>query len=196
LHPLAKMKLPYPISSRLLSLVALLATLSGSLRPLRGESPVGNEYEVKAAFLFHFAQFVEWPVDVFREANSPLSYCTIGEDPFHGSLDETIKGKSVSSHPLRVQHLSLREPVGDCQILFIGAAEKKRLGDVLTSANGHPVLCVGETEHFTQDGGMIGFFVENNKVRFDINLQAAERAKLKISSRLLLLAKNVIGGHE
>jgi hypothetical protein len=190
------MKLPYSISPRFLSLVVLVATLSRAVGPLRAELPVGNEYNVKAAFLFHFAQFVEWPADVFSEATSPLTYCTIGEDPFSGTLDETLKGKSVSSHPLRVLHLGVRERVADCQVLFVGAAERKRLGDVLTSANGHPVLCVGETDHFTQDGGMIGFFIENNKVRFDINLQAAERARLKISSQLLLLAKNVTSNHK
>jgi hypothetical protein len=184
------------ISSSLLTLLGLLAALSGTSRPLRGELPVSNEYDVKAAFLFHFAQFVEWPADAFHEPNSALNYCTIGEDPFHGVLEETLKGKSVSNRPLRVRHLGVREPVADCQILFLGAADKKLLGDVLNSVSGHPVLCVGETEHFARDGGMIGFFLENNKVRFDINFQAAERARLKIDSRLLLLAKNVIGRHE
>lgn len=186
----------YSISCRLLTVLALLAAPSGSSGPLRGELPVSNEYDVKAAFLFHFAQFVEWPADAFREPNGPLNYCTIGEDPFHGVLDETLKGKSVSNRLLRVRHLGVREPVADCQIIFLGAADKKLLGEVLNSVSGQPALCVGETDHFARDGGMIGFFLENNKVRFDINLQAVERARLKIDSRLLFLAKNVVGRHE
>jgi YfiR/HmsC-like len=185
----------HSIPLRAISLAVLLAVDCGSPPPLGGES-TGSEYDVKAAFLFHFAQFVEWPADAFHDADSPLKYCTIGEDPFRGALDETLKGKSVAHHPLQVQHLIGKGQISGCQILFIGAAEQKRLGEELTSANGHPVLSVGETEHFTTDGGMIGFLMENNKVRFDINLEAAEHAKLKISARLLLLAKDIIGNHE
>ncbi len=181
---------------RVVALSLLLAMVSDAPSPASDESRGSSEYAVKAAFLFHFAQFVEWPAEAFPDATSPLTYCTIGEDPFHGALDETVKGKSLANRPLRVQHLSVRDPIAGCQILFIGLAETLRLREELTSANGHPVLSVGETQHFTQDGGMIGFFVEDNKVHFDINLEAAERSKLKISARLLLLAKNVIGNRE
>lgn len=183
------------IPLRVITLAIVLAMECGVPLTLGGEAAT-SEYDVKAAFLFHFAQFVEWPSDAFQDVNSPLRYCTIGEDSFRGALDDTLKGKSVAKHPLVVQHLTGKEQIAGCQILFIGVSEKKRLEEELTSTNGHPVLSVGETEHFTNDGGVIGFFMENNKVRFNINLEAAERAKLKISSRLLLLAKNVIGNHE
>jgi YfiR/HmsC-like len=153
-----------------------------------------DEYAVKAAFLYHFAQFVEWPQESFKDGGSALTYCTLGEDPFHGALDTSLRGKTIGTRPLRVVHFKQQQEIYGCQVLFIGAAEKKQIPSVLTSLKGSPVLSVGDTEHFAEEGGMIGFLVEENKMHFEINLEAAERSKLKISSRLLALAKTVIGG--
>jgi hypothetical protein len=153
-----------------------------------------SEYEVKAAFLFHFAQFVEWPEETFRDASSPLTYCTVGADPFRGSLDAGISGKTIGTRPLQVTHLQQPQNFRGCQILFIGAGDKKLAATVLTRLKGTPILTVGESQDFAQDGGMIGFLLEENKIRFEINLDAVEHAKLKLSSRLLALAKRVIGG--
>jgi uncharacterized protein DUF4154 len=172
-------------------LACLLATISVAPRELRADGV--SEYQVKMAFLFHFAQFVEWPPEAFKDASSPLTYCTIGDDPFHGALEDSLKGKTIASHPLQVQHLKDREQINSCQILFVAASEKKRVADDLAAAAGRSVLTVGETEHFAQNGGMIGFVLDDDKVRFEINVQSALKAKLKISSRLLLLAKSVIG---
>jgi hypothetical protein len=172
-----------------LGLAVILATMLAGPTELHGDA---SEYVVKAAFLIHFAQFVEWPPEAFKDASSPLMYCTIGEDPFGGALEESVKGKSVGGRALQVQHLKGREQIGGCHILFIGGAEKKHVAEDLSSAAGHAVLTVGETEHFAQSGGVIGFLVENEKIRFEINLQTARKTKLKISSRLLSLAKTVI----
>jgi len=153
-----------------------------------------SEYEAKAAFLYHFAQFVEWPPnEAFKDATSPLTYCTIGEDPFHGSLDAALNGKKVGERSLRVLHLKLTQDFQGCHVVFLGTSEKKSIPIALSSLKGKPVLTVGETEHFAEDGGMIGFCLEDNKIRFEINLDAAETARLKISSRLLSLAKLVVG---
>lgn len=176
---------------RIFSLALLLATLPGS--PPRSYAQGKGEYEVKAYFLFHFAQFVEWPPDAFKDASTPLTFCTIGDDPFDGAFEQVIKGKSITTHPLEVQHLKARDQIAACQVLFIGSSEKKHLGEDLASAAGHPILTVGETDNFAQNGGVIGFLMENEKVRFEINLQSAAKANLKISSRLLILAKDVIG---
>jgi hypothetical protein len=181
-------------SLQVVALALVLAGASGAPPELRGEA--AGEYAVKAAFLFHFAQFVEWPPEAFKDASSPLKYCTVGDDPFRGALEESVHGKSVGSHTLQVQHLTRREPIAGCHILFIGVGEKKHLPEDLSGAAGHAVLTVGETEHFAQEGGMIGFLVENDKVRFEINMKTAATAKLKISSRLLLLAKTVIGNED
>jgi hypothetical protein len=158
------------------------------------QNPASSEYEVKAAFLFHFAQFVEWPEETFKDANNPLIYCTIGEDSFHGSLDAALNGKTIGARSSRVMHFKQPQEIHGCQVLFIGAREKKSIPAILASAKENSVLTVGESEHFVQDGGMIGFLLEENKIRFEVNLEAAQKANLKISSRLLALAKSVIGG--
>jgi hypothetical protein len=178
---------------RAFSLAVFLVTISSSSPALNAESNGTSEYEVKAAFLFHFAQFVEWPAETFKDAETPLTYCTMGEDVFRGALDESVMGKRINNRGLRVVHLREREPIDGCQVLFIAAAPKGRQADELAIANGHPVLTVGESEHFTRDGGIIGFCMEEKKVRFEINLKVAEKAQLKISARLLALAKTVLG---
>jgi hypothetical protein len=167
-------------------------TFQGSLST-RSPSSGSGEYDVKAAFLFHFAQFVEWPPETFKDAGTPLTYCTIGEDPFRGVLDQSLGGKSIGTRPLRVRHLKEPQEVQGCQVLFIATGEKKRFAEAMASANGHPVLTVGESEHFAQEGGIIGFYLEENKIRFEVNLDAADKANLRISARLLVLAKTVIG---
>ncbi len=172
-----------------------LIALDGG-QPVSAQSNPLSEYEVKAAFLYHFAQFVEWPPEeTFKGAGSPLTYCTIGEDRFHGALDAALNGKTIGARSFRVQHLKQPQEIQRCQVLFIGAEEKNLLPAILAGVKGSSVLTVGESEHFVQEGGMIGFLLEENKIRFEVNLEAAERAKLKMSSRLLELAKTVIGGH-
>ena len=149
---------------------------------------------MKAAFLFHFAQFVDWPPEAFKDGASPLTYCTAGEDPFHGALDASLNGKMIGDRPVRVVHFRQPQEIQGCQIVFLATPEKKFISATLANLRASPVLTVGESEDFVQGGGIIGFFLEGNKVRFDINLDAAGRAKLKISARLLALAKTVIGG--
>jgi hypothetical protein len=154
---------------------------------------VAKEYRIKAAFLFNFIQYVEWPPDTFKDAHDPLTYCTIGDDPFQGMLDESLNAKSAGMRPLRVQHLKPTENFQGCQILFIGTNEKKRVAEVLEALKQSPVLVVGESSHFVQQGGTVGFLSEDNTIRFEVNLDAAQRARLNISATLLSVAKSVIG---
>lgn len=174
------------------AILGVLTALGGARSASTQTNPTG-EYQVKAAFLFHFAQFVDWPEGTFKDAGSPLTYCTIGEDPFHGALDASLNGKTIEARAVRVQHIKQAQQIQGCQVLFIGAAENRLIPEVLTALKGTPVLTVGEAEHFARNGGVIGFLQEENKIRFEINLEAAEHAKLKVSSRLLALAKTVIG---
>ncbi|MFI5057189.1 MAG: YfiR family protein [Candidatus Acidiferrales bacterium] len=176
--------------------ILILATWSSLSIAWRGSAQANpsSEYAVKAAFLFHFAQFAEWPPTAFKDPNAPLTFCTLGEDEFHGALDESISGKTIENRPLRVQHLKQLQEVEGCHVIFISANEKKRIPALLASLKDSPVLTVGETEHFAQEGGMIGLSLEENKIRFEINLGSVEHAKLKLSSRLLTLAKTVLGG--
>ena len=161
---------------------------------LQAQSGPSTEYQVKAAFLYHFAQFVEWPPEAFKDADSPITYCTIGEDPFQGALDASLNGKALGPRRFRVQHLKPPAGLDGCHVLFIGNGEKGSIPGRLASVQEKPVLTVGESEHFADDGGVIGFCLEGNKVRFEINLSAAEHANLKVSARLLTLARKVIGG--
>jgi hypothetical protein len=173
----------------------LMAALSiGGAHGISRQANSSSEYQVKAAFLFHFAQFVDWPPEAFKDASSPLTYCTAGEDPFHGALEASLNGKMIGARPVRVIHFRQVQEIQGCQIVFLGTPEKKLISTMLANLRASPILTVGESEDFVQGGGMIGFFLEDNKVRFDINLDAAERAKLKISARLLALAKTVVGG--
>jgi len=172
-----------------MGLLALTMVFCASTVPAQ---TTAKEYRIKAAFLFNFAHYVEWPPEAFKDANSPLTYCTIGDDPFDGVLDESLNAKSVGTHPLRVQHLRPPENFQGCQIVFIGANEKKRTTAILETLKQSPVLVVGESNHFIQQGGTVGFLSEENTVRFEVNLDAAQRARLNISATLLSVAKTVI----
>ena len=167
---------------------------AGGGREVAAQGNTSGEYQVKAAFLFHFAQFVDWPPEAFKAIDSPITYCTVGEDPFQGALDASLDGKKIGARAFRVQHFKQMQQIQECQVLFLGSAEKKSIAAELANLKGAPVLTVGESENFAHGGGIIGFLLEDNKVRFEINVEAAERAKLKISARLLALAKTVIGG--
>jgi hypothetical protein len=158
-----------------------------------GHAQQSEEYRVKAAFLFHFAQLVEWPAEALGDEKNPITLCTFGKDPFGGELETTLQGKSVGTRALRIRHVKQMQEIPGCQLLFVGGNERKELPPLLAALKDAPVLTIGESDDFAKQGGMIGFSMDNNKVRFDINVDAAGRAKLKISSRLLLLAKSVIG---
>jgi YfiR/HmsC-like len=180
--------------SRQVTACSLILTL---LLVFPGKLPANStaeEYSLKAAFLFHFAQFVEWPEASFKDATSPLIYCTIGEDPFHGSLDAALSGKAIGARSFRVLHFKQPQDIQGCHVLFLAAVQKKMNAAIVASVQQSPVLTVGESEHFAQENGVIGFVLEDNKIRFEINLETAQKANLKISSRLLALAKSVIGG--
>jgi hypothetical protein len=173
---------------------AVLFTVSVCGQPLATNANVALEYEVKAAFLFRFAQFVEWPPDAFKGAGEPFTYCTMGDDPFHGALEKTLNGKTIGERPLRVEHLNGAEKVGECQVLFVGGAgDRKHVEEMLANTGTLPILTVGEADRFAENGGAIGFCTEDNKIRFEVNLDAAGKAGLKISAKLLALAKTVLG---
>lgn len=155
----------------------------------RGQTAPPSEYQLKAAFLYHFAQFVEWPAAAFPEAGSPLVIGILGENPFGAELEKTMSGKRINQHPLLVKEVrSLAEATNSCHMLFIAASEKKRLPEILAPLGGASILTVGETERFTEAGGIINFVLEGTRIRFQINETAARNARLRISSKLLSLA--------
>lgn len=152
-----------------------------------------EEYGVKAAFIFHFAQLVDWPPETQTSTDNSLVLCTLGEDPFQGTLEGTVAGKAIGNRIVRIRHLGEPQDMQACQIVFLGKAQSKRIPMLVTTLHNAPVLTVGETAGFLDAGGMIRFLLEEDRVRFDINLNAAESARLKIGSRLLILAEHVVG---
>jgi uncharacterized protein DUF4154 len=150
-----------------------------------------EEYHVKAGFLFHFAQLVDWPAGA--GGGSDFVLCTLGDDPFEGQLETTLDGKAIGARPIHILHLKRSQEVRSCQVLFISNSEDQHLPKILGDLGTSAVMTVGEAADFIERGGMIRFVLDQDKVRFEINLKAADPTGLKFSSRLLLLAKNVFG---
>jgi hypothetical protein len=165
--------------------LALLAgTCLALARPASAEEP-SLEYKVKAAFLYNFAKFIEWPA----EDTGPLTIAVLGKDPFGSALEQLVRGNTVRNRALVLKHYADVQDLEACHILFISASEAQHLGRILEQLRSAPVLTVSELPLFMELGGIIHFSLEQNKVRFQINLDAAERARLKISSKLLQSAK-------
>jgi hypothetical protein len=154
---------------------------------------VSEEYRVKAAFVYNFTKFVEWPARSFRGPQDSISICTIGKNPFDDALTEAVHGKPVNGRPVEIRAVETPEDACTCHILFIRSAERKRLRSILDKTAGHGVLTVGETDSFPMEGGIINLKFDGDKIRIQINLQAAERQHLTISSHLLSLAQIVSG---
>jgi hypothetical protein len=154
----------------------------------RGQTASPSEYQLKAAFLLNFAKFVEWPPAAFAEATSPMVLGILGENPFGDALEQTIRDKAINNRPLVVKEFRSAAEATNCHILFISASEKARLPGILAALRTASVLTVGETDRFTETGGMINFVRQGNKFRFQINEVPAKSAGLKISSKLLSLA--------
>jgi hypothetical protein len=173
-------------------LVLLLTLFAGIAVRTWGQSN-DEEYRVKAAFLFHFAQLVDWPDETLSGNDNSLSLCTLGEDPFRGTLEDTVAGKAIGSRTIRVRHVAKPQDLRLCQIIFLSKAQARNTATLVADLHNAPILTVGETAGFLEEGGMISFLLEANKVRFEINLNAADSAKLKIGSRLLILAQHVVG---
>jgi hypothetical protein len=172
-----------------ISLLCLLILLFSS-PPIRAQSEGPTEYQVKAAFVYNFAKFVEWPTDAFRDSSAPLRFCVLGESLVGPDLNQITQGKVIGGHPIQV--LQNSRNLRDCHVLFISASHNVAMKDVQEGLRGAPVLTVGESRDFAAQGGMIGFVVENARVRFEVNLQAAKQMRLNISSKLLSLAKKVL----
>ena len=165
-----------------LSLALLLSADAGA------QESQPSEYQVKAAFLFNFAKFVEWPPGSFAGATSPMVIGILGDNPFGSDLEQTIQNKTINNRLIVIKPLPSLAEATNCQVLFISTSEKKRLAEIFDGLRGASVLTVGETDRFTEAGGMINFVEEGNKIRFQINDAAAKGAGLKISSKLLSLA--------
>ncbi len=150
--------------------------------------PSPSEYQIKAAFLYNFAKFVEWPPQAFAGPKSPMVIGVLGKNVFGDDLEQTIRNKTINGHPFQFKEVHSVTEATNCHILFISASERDRLPKILSGLRNADVLTVSETGHFIEAGGMINFVIEDNRVHFQINDAAAKKAGLKISSKLLSLA--------
>ena len=151
------------------------------------------EYKVKAAYLLNFTRYVDWPEWTFAAPDSPIQICILGADPFGAVLEKTMAGRSSKGRPIEVLRASqLDERLISCHIVFLSHSEFQQLGARLAKLEHKPVLTVGESPDFLRDGGIINFVIVHNQVHFEVNIGAAERAGLKLSSRMMPLANRVI----
>lgn len=166
-------------------MVALL--LGGLLLGSSAWASEFDEYVVKAAYLYNFAKFVEWPPNVFVTTDTPLSICIAGDNPFGEALG-SLSGKTVESHPVEIHLIPTATGLDRCHIVFMGRAEQGRYKTVLAKLARLPILTVSDINGFAQEGGMIGLIEADQRIRFNINLTATRQAGLKLSSQLLKLA--------
>ncbi len=153
-----------------------------------------SEYGIKAAFLYNFAKFVEWPPGVLASPKSPLTVCVFGADPFGAVLDDIVRGQTIDTHEIVTHRTNNLEELKACQIIFMSKLEIKYLSDLLDTLKGTSTLLVGEGPGFAEHGGAIQLYMEENKVHFSVNLEAVQRAHLTINSNLLAMAKIVRDG--
>jgi hypothetical protein len=167
----------------------VLVLLFGNILFVPAQTYNAREYQIKAAFLFNFTQFVNWPPTAFVSDQSPLIIGILGKDPFGSYLDETVVGEKINGRSLIIQRYKSIEEVDRCHILFINLPDAKKFNDVITNLKGRNVLTVGDDPDFLQRGGMMKFFTKDNKVQIQVNLEATQAANLTVSSKLLRLVQ-------
>jgi hypothetical protein len=175
-----------------LSLLGALLALA--LSAFSTAAQTSREYQLKAVFLFNFAQFTEWPSNAFAGEKSPIIIGVVGTNPFGTALEDTVRGETVQGRPLEVQHYSGADEIKTCHILFISASETHRMEEIVKRTRGKPVLTVADADGPAMRDVMIRFVVTNNKVHFRINQEAAQAVNLTLSSRLLRVAESPPGG--
>jgi hypothetical protein len=157
---------------------AMMAAQSGEL----------TEYQVKAAFLFNFTKFVEWPGTAFADPRSPIVLGVLGDDPFGGSLSLIVDGQLVRGRGITIRKYRFGDDVRRCHVLFVSASEQARIAQILSALQGTSVLTVSDIAGFAEGGGVVQFFMEEDRVRFVVNAEASSRANLRVSAKLLALA--------
>jgi hypothetical protein len=175
--------------TKIIVLAVIFVTITGALNVF-SQSYGYEEHKVKAAFLYKFTKFIEWPANVFKDAGDPIMLCILGSDPFGDALN-SLKDKTVGGRKIAVRISSNPESVNGCHIIFISESEREILPTVLNAVKNQHALTVGDMQGFADAGGIINFFLSDNNVRFEINVDVAQREGLTISSQLLKLAKIV-----
>jgi hypothetical protein len=168
------------------AVVAMLLASTGA-----GYAAPPTEYQVKAVFLYNFAQFVQWPAAAFSTPDEPFGICVYGEDPFGAHLDDTVRGESAHGHPMVVRRTGRVEDMQGCHILFLGDTGEDALRTVLPAIEGQPILTVADADETSRRGVMIRFVPANKRIRLRIDLDATRTSQLTLSSNLLRPAEIV-----
>jgi hypothetical protein len=176
------------VFSLTIALIAFMILIPGFHS--NAETQSAREYQIKAAFLYNFAKFIQWPEKPGVGDESTFNLCVLGKDPFGETLD-SLEGTRINGRKVSIKRLSTLEEVENCQIIFVCRSEQNQLNQIIARLEGENVLTVGDMEDFARRGGVISFMMIDRKVRFDVNIDAAERAGLHISSKLLKLANFV-----
>jgi hypothetical protein len=169
----------------LLQLIVLFLLLA----PASISSAAESEYQVKAAMLYNFAKFVEWPADAFG-SEGRIAFCIAGKSPITGTIQQ-MQGKQIKGRTVTIRPIGRPNDVNECQILFIPKSENAHISAYLQQAGHFSILTVSDQERFTTNGGMIGFYDEESRVRFEVSQENAQKRRLKISSDLLNLARRI-----
>jgi hypothetical protein len=186
----ARLRRRLPPRAALLLLASWLPSRALHAQALNG--PL--EYQVKAAYLLNFTRYVEWPEQAFTSPTAPIELCVLGSDPFQGALEQAVAGRLTRGRPLIVHFKRSAAEARYCPVVFVPGPVWQRNRGVLDQLQGHGVLTVGESKEFAEAGGIIGFVIQEASVRFVVNLDARDRAGLRISSRMLALAEDLVGG--
>jgi hypothetical protein len=173
------------------TLVAIFPWALLAVPCLHAQQPKANEFQVKAAYLYNFGRFVEWPDQSGTDRSDSFEICVLGADPFGPALDATLAGETIGGKSVMAKRISKPEDVNSCRILFISSSEESHLKEVLAALDKTRVLTVSDIPRFSERGGMIGFVLEGNRVRFDVNLASAQDVGLTLSSELLKVATSV-----
>ena len=182
-------KVPRDINPNITSTPRILwVTLLCLLFSVHSPAQSSREYAIKAAFLYNFTQFIEWPATTFATSDAPFVIGVLGEDPFHSSLDEAVAGEKVNDHPIVIQRYQNAKDIKSCHILFISRKESGKLREILASLPAKNILTVSDIPDFASAGGIIRFMTVENKIKLQINLPASKMADLNISSKLLQVA--------
>jgi len=184
----ARLRHPWRVPGVWLFRVAVLLAWG---RNVAAQTGGPTEYQVKAVFLFNFAQFVDWPADAFASPTTPLVIGVLGEDPFGAFLDQTVRREHLGGRPFQVRRYQSVDEIKTCHILFISRPDADRPEEILAGLKRRPLLTVSDADGFAQRGGMIRFVTDRSRIRLQLNLEAAEAAHLTISSKLLRVAEIV-----
>lgn len=175
--------------------LAIVVALIVSLNPTANSAEPSRlgEYELKAAFLYNFIKFTEWPAEEIAKSGQPFVIGVLGKDPFGAALDKVVEGETVYKKPILTKRFSRLEDAANSHVLFISSSEGNNLPAILRALDNHSILTVSEIENFAQRGGVINLKKENERIVFEINIDAARNAGLTMNAQLLKLAKIVKG---